>query len=357
MSAPTTTPLSPQDFLARWQHADGSELANYQLFVADLCRLLDVPMPDPAREDTRDNAYVFERRVTFRHGDGSESAGRIDCYRRSHFVLEAKKIKAGATTKGFDDALQRARGQAEGYARALPAAEGRPPFLVVVDVGHVIELYADFTCSGATYTPFPDSRSHRIRLADLCAGNEAGSTVRQRLRTLWLDPHALDPARASAKVTREIADHLAGVAKSLEGAGHHPELVAGFLTRCLFSMFAEDVGLLPKENGKGAFSALLESLKDTPQQFVPLVGALWQEMDTGGFSVVLRQTLPRFNGKLFKRPDVIPLTRDQIDLLLEAARADWTQVEPAIFGTLLERALSPTERHALGAHYTPRAYV
>ena len=37
--------------------------------------------------------------------------------------------------------------------------------------------------------------------------------------------------------------------------------------------------------------------------------------------------------------------------------ADWTDVEPAIFGTLLERALSPVERHKLGAHYTPRAYV
>ncbi|MCK6405133.1 MAG: class I SAM-dependent DNA methyltransferase [Rhodocyclaceae bacterium] len=360
MSAPTTNPLSPQDFLTRWQHADGSELANYQLFVTDLCHLLGVSTPDPAREDTRDNAYVFERRVTFRHGDGSESAGRIDCYKRGHFVLEAKKIKLAiktGATKGFDDAMQRARGQAEGYARALPAAEGRPPFLVVVDVGHVIELYADFTCSGATYTPFPDSRSHRIRLAELCAESDAGSAIRQRLATLWREPHALDPARASAKVTREIADHLAGVAKSLEGAGHHPELVAGFLTRCLFSMFAEDVGLLPKENGQGAFSALLESLKDTPQQFVPLVGALWQQMDTGGFSVVLRQTLPRFNGKLFKQPEVIPLTREQIDLLLEAANADWTQVEPAIFGTLLERALSPTERHALGAHYTPRAYV
>jgi hypothetical protein len=32
-------------------------------------------------------------------------------------------------------------------------------------------------------------------------------------------------------------------------------------------------------------------------------------------------------------------------------------VEPAIFGTLLERALDPDERHKLGAHYTPRAYV
>jgi len=42
---------------------------------------------------------------------------------------------------------------------------------------------------------------------------------------------------------------------------------------------------------------------------------------------------------------------------LAAARANWREVEPAIFGTLLERALSPSERHALGAHYTPRAYV
>jgi hypothetical protein len=32
-------------------------------------------------------------------------------------------------------------------------------------------------------------------------------------------------------------------------------------------------------------------------------------------------------------------------------------VEPAIFGTLLERALDERERHRLGAHYTPRAYV
>lgn len=41
----------------------------------------------------------------------------------------------------------------------------------------------------------------------------------------------------------------------------------------------------------------------------------------------------------------------------DAALADWRFVEPAIFGTLLERALDPRERHKLGAHYTPRAYV
>jgi hypothetical protein len=154
-------------FIARWQPASGTELANYQLFVHDLATLLGVPHPEPAREDTRDNAYVFERRVTLARGDGSSAEGRIDCYRRGAFVLEAKKIRAGANTRGFDDALLRARAQAETYARALPAAEGRPPFLLVVDVGHVIEVYAEFTRSGATYTPFPDPRSHRIRLADL----------------------------------------------------------------------------------------------------------------------------------------------------------------------------------------------
>ena len=344
-------PAAVERFISRWQAAGGSERANYQLFVGELTELLSLPRPDPARDDTRDNAYVFERRVRFRHGDGAESHGFIDCYRRGAFVLEAKRIK-GNGGKGFDDALQRARGQAEAYARALPAEEGRPPFLVVVDVGNVIELYAEFSRSGATYTPFPDPRSHRIRLTDFRDG-----AIGERLRALWLDPLSLDPTRATARVTREVAERLAEVAKALEGASHSPELVAGFLSRCLFTMFAEDVGLLPRQDGKGAFTLLLESLRDDPAQFVPLVGELWRAMDTGEFSVAIRAALPRFNGKLFKQPLVLPLTRDQIELLIKASQADWTQVEPAIFGTLLERALVPSERHALGAHYTPRAYV
>ena len=84
-------------------------------------------------------------------------------------------------------------------------------------------------------------------------------------------------------------------------------------------------------------------------------------MDRGGFSAVLERDVLRFNGKLFKGSGadgyVLPLTRERIDGLLRAANADWREVEPAIFGMLLERALGADERHALGAHYTPRAYV
>ena len=340
-------PEAVEAFIDRWKAADGTEKANYVLFVRDLCQLLGVPEPDPSREDTRDNAHVFERRVTFRHGDGSESYGFIDCYHRDAFVLEAKKFRK-LEGKAFDDAMLRARGQAEQYARSLPATEGRPPFLVVVDVGNAIELYAEFTRSGATYTPFPDPRSHRIRLEDL-----RDDAQREKLRRVWIDPVALDPSKRSAKVTREIAAQLAKVAKALEATGQAPEVVAGFLTRCLFSMFAEDVGLLPPR----AFSNLLDSLKENSDQFVPLVGEMWKAMDAGHFSVALRTDLLRFNGKLFKQPHVLQLDRDQIALLQEAAKFDWKEVEPAIFGTLLERALDPEERHQLGAHYTPRAYV
>jgi len=340
--------MTPEHFITRWSGASGSELANAQSFTRELCELLELPVPDPAQADTRDNAYVFERRVMQHHRDGTSSERRIDCYRRGAFVLEAKKIKAGAHTKGFDDALIRAYAQAGQYATDIAPVEGRPPFLIVVDVGHMIELYAEFTRSGGTYTPFPDPRSHRIRLADL-----AEPAIRERLRTIWLDPLSLDPARTAGIVTREISDHLAGVAKTLESAGHPPEAVAHFLSRCLFCFFAEDVGLLPKRS----FTELLESLQHTPGQFVPMIAELWRAMDVGDFSVALRCPLPRFNGKLFKQPQVLPLDRDQIGLLVAAGLKDWTRVEPAIFGTLLERALDPAERHSLGAHYTPRAYV
>ncbi|MCB1928040.1 MAG: class I SAM-dependent DNA methyltransferase [Rhodocyclaceae bacterium] len=335
-------------FIARWRAATGSERANYQLFLAELCVLLDLPAPEPASNDTRDNAYVFERRVVIRQPDGSESHGFIDLYRRGAFVCEAKQTGKALDSSGWDKAMMRAHNQADQYARALPAEEGRPPFIVVTDVGRSLELYAEFSRSGATYTPYPDPRSHRVRLEDLHRED-----VQERIRAVWLDPMSLDPARRSARVTREIADQLARLARSLEAAGHGAQTVAGFLMRALFTMFAEDVGLLPARS----FTNLLTELAGTPQTFAPMLESLWQTMNSGGFSPALRSDVLRFNGGLFSEATALPLDRDQLALLLRASEADWRYVEPAIFGTLLERALDPRERHKLGAHYTPRAYV
>ena len=332
--------------------------------------MLDVPTPDPTSPVEAENAYVFEKAVPLPRG----TTGRIDLYRRGCFVLEAKQgsdrpepvtplsseaerqlrgRKRGTAVRGtaaWDTAMARAHQQAQSYARNLPVAEireGRPPFLIIVDVGRSIALYAEFSRSGGNYIPFPDPAHYRISLDDL-----ADPEVRARLAAAWRDPLSLDPARRSARVTREIADRLARLAQSLE-PGHAPAEVAGFLMRCLFTMFAEDVSLLPK----GAFTQLLADSRRNAASFPPLVEELWRTMASGGFSVALRVAVPHFNGGLFEHPVALPLTADQLQLLIEAAQADWRDVEPAIFGTLLVRALDPTERHKLGAHFTPRASV
>ena len=164
---------------------------------------------------------------------------------------------------------------------------------------------------------------------------------------------SLDPSRHAAKVTREIAEHMAILARSLEVAGHTPTAVAGFLMRCLFTMFAEDVNLIPTDS----FTQILTKLRGNAAHAAVTLRMLWENMDQGGFSPLLMAKVLRFNGSLFADPEALPLTEEQLELLIEAGETDWQDVEPAIFGTLLERALDPKERHKLGAHYTPRAYV
>jgi hypothetical protein len=123
--------------------------------------------------------------------------------------------------------------------------------------------------------------------------------------------------------------------------------------RCLFTMFAEDVELLPKDS----FTSLLAQCTENPQAFAPMVEQLWVAMDKGDFAFALAQKVRRFNGHLFAEARTIPLGKGEIGELHAAAKANWREVEPAIFGTLLEQALDEEERQRLGAHYTPRAYV
>ncbi|PZX39399.1 type II restriction/modification system DNA methylase subunit YeeA [Roseinatronobacter thiooxidans] len=361
-----------EDFITRWQQSGGSERANFQTFANELCDVLGVSRPAPATETPSANAYHFEHPVTFIH-TGSKSRGFVDLYRAGYFVMEAKQGVTGekpeddaqpalladlpkATrkghgtrgTRGWDDTMMRARNQADGYARAVSRIDGWPPFLMVVDVGHVIEIYADFSGQGQGYTQYPDGNRYRINMDEL----RKPETL-ERLRTIWTDPHALDPSKIAAQVTREVADRLAALGKSFEGQGHKPEVVANFLMRCLFTMFAEDVDLIPK----ASFSDLLTRLRGKPEHAAPALTKLWEVMNEGGFSGVLMTDLKRFNGGLFKEASALPLTNMQLGLLIDAAAKDWREVEPAIFGTLLERALDKRQRHKLGAHYTPRAYV
>ena len=342
--------MTLDEFIERWSKSGAAERANKDQFLAELCDALDVPRPDPTTGDPARDLYVFECDAIQVAEGQKQSIGKIDLYKDGCFLLEAKQgSEAGSPklgtakrgTAGWNVAMRDAFGQALGYSRTIAR---RPPFLITCDIGHCFDLYATFDGSW-DYRPFPNAQTNRIFLSDLPAH-------RDTLRAIFLDPHSLDPARRAAKVTREVAGHIAELARELEEAGHGSETVAAFLMRCLFTMFAEDVGLLPERT----FVKLLEDeCIPNPAKFPVQVMNLWAAMNEGGFWPTGK--LLRFNGGLFADQSTLPLTRPQLERLLEAARCKWSDVEPAIFGTLIERALDPRERHALGAHYTPRAYV
>lgn len=180
-------------FISRWsKRTGGAERANYALFLTELCIALDLDKPDPASADTSTNDYVYERSV--RRKDNS--LGRIDMYKRNCFVLEAKQSRQRRTTltgipnekfvelqgklalnepqsqgkrtanKSWDVLMLNAREQAESYARDLPQDHGWPPFVIVCDVGHCFEIFADFQRMGK-YDQFPDRLHFRVYLEDL----------------------------------------------------------------------------------------------------------------------------------------------------------------------------------------------
>jgi hypothetical protein len=180
-----------EKLIADVKGSGGSEMANAQIFVERLTRALGLPEPDFQTEETASADYVFERPVIFRHAGGTTSTGRIDCYKRDCFILEAKQSAkrqkareseqlelagvqtaqklghAKRGTKNWDKVMIAAKTQAEGYARALPDDHSYPPFVMVADIGNVIEVYADFSGQGRNYAHFPDRQSYRLSMDDL----------------------------------------------------------------------------------------------------------------------------------------------------------------------------------------------
>jgi len=233
--------------------------------------------------------------------------------------------------------LRKAYGQARSYITHLPGTT--PPYLILLDVAKTLMVWDRWEGGFGGF-----GAGRRIDLPTL---HERANDI-TLLRDIWVQPQARNPRARAQAITEKIAGKLALLAASLEKRGYDQERVSRFLMRCVFTMFAEDVYLLQDE----PFRHLVGDVAiPNPEEFVPSVEDLWRAMDHGkrfGFRKLLR-----FNGHFFKDAEGLPLTRDDLGVLLEAAEADWSDVEPAIFGTLLTRALDPQERHRLGAEYTP----
>jgi hypothetical protein len=316
----------------RWASAQAAERANFQSYLIELCEALGVARPGPAG-----SGYQFELPVKVITRDGVETTNFIDCYRRDFFGIEAKDEEPG---KSAELLLRRAFGQVRNYVTYAPG--GLPPFIMVMDVAKTLLIWDRWSGNYGDW--------HAGRRIDLRRLHDTADDA-DFLRSIWTDPHSLDPRARAQAVTTEVAGHLANLARSLEGEGYDQERVARFIMRCVFTMFAEDIGLLPGE----PFRQVLERCVDDPQAFPEQATDLWKAMDAGGRFEYKK--LLCFNGHFFHDAEALPLSTTALITLGLAAASDWQHVEPAIFGTLLTRALDPKERHRLGAEFTPREFV
>ncbi|MCC7494916.1 MAG: class I SAM-dependent DNA methyltransferase [Fimbriimonadaceae bacterium] len=307
--------MTPAQFQVRWQQHQYNEQQGYQRHFQDLCALVGYEPPHDA------GRFTFEKQVN-KLGGGH---GRADVWLNGHFGWEYKG-------PGAD--LVAAYVQLAEYREAL----GNPPLLVVSDLDRV-EIHTNW--------PNTTHQVHRFATADI--GEPA--TLRL-LQALFTDPELLNPKLIREAISQQAARQVADVFDAMTGRGVDPHEAAHFLMRVVFSLFAEDVRLLPPK----LVTDLLRRRVDDPERLDRQLGNLFEVMSREGGGDYGVHEIEWFNGGLFDGRGTVPLTSGEIRHLAAAADLDWSKVEPSIFGNLLEGALShdPARRQRLGAHYTSR---
>ncbi|XWZ94973.1 class I SAM-dependent DNA methyltransferase (plasmid) [Azospirillum sp. B2RO_4] len=327
--------MTVEDFVQKWGRSSlGESQGSHEHFI-DLCRVLG-EMP-PAEADPSATHYCFEKAVA----QTDRRPGRADVWKRGCFAWEYK---------GPGRNLDAAYAQLQRYAPAL----ANPPLLIVSDMAR-IRVYTNWT-NAVTVT-------HEIGLRDLLDPGR-----RDILKWAFSDPERLRPGQTRAMLTDEVAGRFATLAARMVARGHDRWTVAHFLMRLVFCMFAEDVGLL----GKGLFTRLLDEAVRDPAEFAPLAEQLFRSMKDGGRLGF--EKVDWFNGGLFEDAGALPLDSDDLAIVREAARLDWSEIDPMIMGTLFERGLSPERRRtlarevvrrdrdgrskgAVGVYYTPESTI
>ena len=308
--------MTPQQFIEKWSDSRLKESAGAQEHFIDLCRMLDEKTP--AGADPDGDWYAFEKGA-LKTGGGD---GWADVWKRGCFAWEYK-------SKGKD--LSAALRQLKMYAGSLH----NPPLLIVSDM-ETIEIHTNWTNMV--------QEVHVLTFKDLLDARR-----RQILKKAFSETavEELRPGRKRSDLTRDVAQEFVFLAQNLRDRGHDAEKVAHFVNRLVFCMFAEDVDLLP---GK-LFKRMLAASADDPDSFVDNAKKLFKAMAEPNGRLDFTR-IEWFNGGLFNDDNALPLTKADIKVALKAANQDWSNIDPSIMGTLLERGTDPSKRSQLGMHYT-----
>lgn len=307
-------------FAERWRGYDKSERAEAQTFLNELLA-----------------CYGTDRHaagVEFEDAHGSE--GIMDMHWPGVCIVEMKAPRES-------EHLGRHRQQALDYWKhSASVATGRPaPPYVVLCAFSRFEVWEPGRFPLEPRTTFTlDELPDRYEALLFLSGGSATPIFSAR-RALT--------ERASLAVAR-LYQQL------LDRRAHDVETLRNFVLQVVWCLFAENVGLIDGRPVETIIDALrTDHTRSAAAELGHLFDALNSREHYGKHGVYA--SLPYANGGLFQEPARVDLTRDELDLLAGIAEFDWSDVDPTIFGSLMEACLGPEARADLGAHYTHEADI
>ncbi|NCO00745.1 MAG: class I SAM-dependent DNA methyltransferase [Epsilonproteobacteria bacterium] len=128
-----------------------------------------------------------------------------------------------------------------------------------------------------------------------------------------------------------------------------------FLTRLLFCYFAEDTNIFPDNLFTSSVSSHTQADgSDTASYLQRLFGMFntqQSKRETNTPEYLLK--FPYVNGGLFRDALSIPrFTAKSRQILLEIGQLQWSQINPDIFGSMIQAVVTPEHRGGMGMHYT-----
>lgn len=298
-------------FAQDWQDA-GYEKGQTQLFYRDFFEVFGVPVRRVA---------AFEEPVTLL----GDRRGFIDLFWKGVLLVEQKSV-------GRD--LTQAKAQAFSYFPGLKDAD-LPSHLLLSDF-QSFELH-----------DLEEDRRIAFALADLPQHVEEFGFILGVQKRTFRDQ---DPVNIAAS---ERVGHLHD---ALAASGYTGHDLQQFLVRMVFCFFADDTGIFEPRD---IFLDLLENrTRDDGSDLGGWLAQLFQVLNTPDDcrSKNLDDDLARFpyvNGDLFRDPLLIPsFNPDMRQRLIDACSFNWSDISPAIFGSLFQAVMDKDQRRAQGAHYT-----
>jgi type I restriction-modification system DNA methylase subunit len=165
---------------------------------------------------------------------------------------------------------------------------------------------------------------------------------------------AQDPANIKA------AELMGKLHDRLEAIGYTGHPLEVYLVRILFCLFAEDTTIFVKQQLQ---DFITQRTNEDGSDLADKLQGLFQVLNTpkaNRFKNLDEQLadFPYINGKLFE--EILPnasFDSKMRQTLLECCYIDWSKISPAIFGSMFQSVMNPTERRNLGAHYTSETNI